>query len=168
MHSGFISLENRWSATAADMLGAGSEVTVFIPGPKVAAPPPSLHARVIPLGAGLLASAFVTDLLYSQTLSGQWETFSIWLLTAGLILAAVSGLVLLLDLTLRRVDRISWPRFLALTAAALMSLLNAFIHSRDGYTAVAPSGLALSAAVTLILIYVGRRGWSLSNRSPAA
>ena len=132
---------------------------------------PALHARVVPIGAGLLAAAFVTDLLYCQTLSSQWETFSIWLLTAGLIVAAISGLALVLDLALdvalRRVAGVSWPRFWALTAAALLSLLNAFIHSRDGYTAVAPTGLALSAAVTLILVFVGLRGWSLSDRSAA-
>jgi len=125
----------------------------------------ALHARVIPTGAGLLAAAFVTDLLYCQTLSSQWETFSIWLLTAGLIVAAASGLALLLDVTLCRVARVSRPRFWAVTAAALLSLLNAFIHSRDGYTAVAPTGLALSAAVTLILIVVGWRGWSLFDHS---
>ncbi len=128
---------------------------------------PALHARVIPVGAGLLATALATDLLYCRTLSSQWETFSIWLLTAGLIVAAISGLALLLDIGLGRVERLSWPRFSALTGAALLSLLNAFIHSRDGYTAVAPIGLALSAAVTLILVFVGLHGWSLSGRSAA-
>ena len=130
-------------------------------------PRPAFHARVIPAGASLLAAAFVTDLIYWRTPSSQWETVSIWLLTAGLIVAAVSGLALALDVALRRVAGLSWPRFWALTAAALLSLLNAFIHSRDGYTAVAPTGLALSAAVTLILVFVGLRGWSLSDRSAA-
>ena len=128
---------------------------------------PACHARVIPVGAGLLAAALVTDLLYCRTLNAQWETFSVWLLTAGLLVAAVSGVALLFDVVLHRVTRLSWPRFSALTAAALLSLLNAFIHSRDGYTAVASSGLALSAAVTLILVFVGRRGWSLSDPSDA-
>ena len=128
-------------------------------------PRPALHAQVIPAGAGLLAAALVTDLLYCRTFSSQWETFSIWLLMAGLIVAAVSGLALLWDLALHRVARVSWPRFSALMAAALLSLLNAFIHSRDGYTAVAPIGLALSGAVVLILVVVGAGGWNL-NRAP--
>jgi len=130
-------------------------------------PRPALHARLIPVGAGLLSVAFVTDLFYCQTLSSQWETFSIWLLTAGLVVAAVSGLALALDVALRRIAGMAWPRFWALTAAALLSLLNAFIHSRDGYTAVAPTGLTLSAAVTLILIVVGWRGWSLADHAAA-
>jgi uncharacterized membrane protein len=93
----------------------------------------------------------------------QWETFSIWLLTAGLILAALAGLALLLDVLLHRAGAIAWWRFAALTAAALLSFLNAFIHSRDGYTSVVPEGLVLSVIVTLILLAIGWRGWSLAS-----
>jgi uncharacterized membrane protein len=51
--------------------------------------------------------------------------------------------------------------FALLTVAALLSVLNAFIHSRDGYTAVVPQGLALSAIVAVLLLAAGWRGWSL-------
>jgi uncharacterized membrane protein len=36
--------------------------------------------------------------------------------------------------------------------AVVVSLINAFIHSRDGYTAVVPTGLMLSALVVVILL----------------
>jgi uncharacterized membrane protein len=122
-----------------------------------------LHPYLIGAGAVLLIGAFVTDLLYWRTVLPQWETFSIWLLTGGLLLAALSGLAFLLDVALRRAGTIVWWRFAALTVAALLSLLNAFIHSRDGYTAVVPQGLALSATVAVILLAIGWRGWSLSG-----
>jgi uncharacterized membrane protein len=122
-----------------------------------------LHPGLIASGAVLLIAAFVTDILYAQTLSSEWETFSIWLLTGGLILAGLSGLALLLDLALRRVTSIAWLRFAGLTVAALLALLNAFIHSRDSYTAVVPQGLELSGLVTVLLLLVGWRGWSLSG-----
>jgi uncharacterized membrane protein len=128
----------------------------------------SLHQRLIAPAAALLVAAFVTDLLYWRTALSQWETFSIWLLTAGLILAGLSGVALLLDVRLRRVRGIDWPRFAALAAAALLSLLNAFVHSRDGYTAVVPEGLALSTIVTLLLLVTGWRGWSLSAAASAS
>jgi uncharacterized membrane protein len=129
-------------------------------------PPKPWHPRLIALGAALLMAAFVTDLVYLRTLSFLWETFSIWLLTSGLVLAALAGIALLLDVLLRRVRAIDWLSFAGLTAAALLSLLNAFIHSRDGYTAVVPEGIALSGLVTVLLLVVGWRGWSLGALRP--
>jgi uncharacterized membrane protein len=127
----------------------------------VSTSPTLLHPLLIAPASALLIAAFATDLLYWRSLLSQWETFSIWLLTAGLMLAALSGLALFADVVRRRSLAIDWWRFAALTAAALLSLLNAFVHSRDGYTAVVPQGLVLSAIVTVLLLVTGRRGWSL-------
>ncbi|MEA3003488.1 MAG: hypothetical protein QOH81_2276 [Sphingomonadales bacterium] len=126
-----------------------------------------LHPRLVGLGATLLIAVFVTDLLYWRTLLPEWSTFSIWLLTGGLVLAAWSGVAFVLDLVLGHVLAVSWGRFLALTAAALLSFLNAFIHSRDGYTSVVPQGLALSAIVAILLLVIGWRGWSVGTARPA-
>jgi uncharacterized membrane protein len=120
-----------------------------------------LHSRLIGLGAALLIAAFVTDVTYANTLLFQWDNFSIWLLTGGLVLAAFAGLALVLDIVLHRITGIDWLRFSGFSAAALLSLLNAFVHSRDAYTTVVPEGLALSALVSAILVIVGWRGWSI-------
>ena len=37
-------------------------------------------------------------------------------------------------------------------AAWLLALLNAFVHSRDGWTAVVPQGLILSGVVALLML----------------
>jgi uncharacterized membrane protein len=124
-------------------------------------PRPLLHPLLIAPGAALLMAAFATDVIYSQTLLFQWNNFSIWLLLAGLVLAGLAGLAVLLDVALRRIEAMDWGRFIGFTAAALLALLNAFVHSRDAYTAVAPDGLELSAIVTAILLLLGWRGWSL-------
>lgn len=125
------------------------------------APTLSWHGRIVPLGAALLIAAFVTDWLYWKTVQVQWETFSAWLITGGLVLAALAALALVADLLLRRDRPISPPRFLLLAAAAVLSILNAFVHSRDGYTAVAPSGIALSAVVAMLLVLAGIGGWEV-------
>src|SRR3954452_17373547 len=91
---------------------------------------PLWHPPLIAGGATLLIGALVTDIYYSQTADMQWANFSVWLITAGLILALLAGLALLLDLALGRAGRVSWVHLLALAGAALLSLLNAFIHSR--------------------------------------
>src|SRR5882672_7255485 len=114
-----------------------------------------LHPTLIASGAALLAAAFATDFVYWRTLLFQWNNFSIWLLTGGLVLAALAGMILLLEAVLQRVGRISWWRFIGFTVAALVSLLNAFVHSRDAYTAVVPEGLILSAIVTVVLVVLG-------------
>ncbi|RAK61297.1 hypothetical protein DJ021_16560 [Phenylobacterium hankyongense] len=122
-----------------------------------------LHPRLVAPGAALLIAAFATDVIYWRTLLFQWNNFSIWLLATGLVLAALAGLALLLDVARRRIDAMAWGRFAGFTVVALLSLLNAFVHSRDAYTAVVPEGLELSALVTVILLVLGWRGWSLGS-----
>lgn len=127
-----------------------------------------LHPALIASGATLLVAAFATDFVYWRTLLFQWNNFSIWLLAGGLVLAASAGIVLLLEATLRRVGHISWWRFIGFTVAALLSLLNAFVHSRDAYTAIVPEGFILSAIVTVLLVVLGRHGWSLGAPQPSS
>lgn len=128
---------------------------------ETSAPGTVLHPALIAPGAALLIAALATDLLYWWTLATQWEVFSIWLITGGLILAALAGSALLLDIVLGRVRVIAWWRFGVLVVAALLSVLNAFVHSRDAFTAVVPEGLLLSGLVTVLLVGVGWQGWSL-------
>jgi uncharacterized membrane protein len=123
-----------------------------------------LHPRLVGFGAMLLVAAFATDVTYADTLLFQWDNFSIWLLTGGLLLAAGAGLALVLDVASHRITAINWLRFSGFVIAALLSLLNALVHSRDAYTAVVPQGLELSALVSAILVILGWRGWSVSAR----
>jgi uncharacterized membrane protein len=119
------------------------------------------HPPLVVAGAALLIAALVTDLIYTRTFLTQWENFSIWLITGGLLLAVLAGIAFVLDLALRRAARMHWLTFGVLTVAALLSVLNAFIHSRDGYTAVVPQGLVLSAIVTVLLLAARWQGWTL-------
>jgi uncharacterized membrane protein len=123
-----------------------------------------LHPRLVGAGAMLLVAALVTDIMYARSLLFQWDNFSIWLLLGGLVLAALAGLALILDVALHRVRGIDWLRFSGFTAAALLSILNALVHSRDAYTAVVPQGLELSLLVSAILVILGWRGWSVGRR----
>jgi uncharacterized membrane protein len=49
----------------------------------------------------------------------------------------------------------------------LLSLFNAFVHSRDGYTAVVPTGLMLSALVVAVLILTAWATSASANRHRA-
>jgi uncharacterized membrane protein len=123
-----------------------------------------LHPRLIGAGAVLLIAVLASDVAYEKTLLFQWDNVSIWLLTGGLLLAAFAALALILDVASHRIKKIDWLRFSGFAAAALLSLLNALVHSRDAYTAVVPDGLELSLLVSVILVIVGRHGWSVGLR----
>jgi len=124
-----------------------------------------MHPGLVAAGSTLLIATFASDFLYWQTLLFQWNNVSEWLLATGLILAALAAIAFVIDLVLKRVERIARLRFAGLTVAALLGLLNAFVHSRDAYTAVVPEGIILSAIVAIILLVVGvSGGWSLASR----
>ena len=125
--------------------------------------PALLHPPLVGAGTSLLIAAFASDLFYWRTLLFQWNNISIWLLTAGLIVAAVAALALFAEVLLGLAGHLAWERFAGFAAAVLLSILNAFVHSRDAYTAVVPDGIGLSASVAIILVALGRRGWAISQ-----
>lgn len=118
-----------------------------------------LHPFFVSLGGTLLMAAFASDIMYSQTSLMQWSNASEWLIAVGLVFALVAAIILLVEVLSRGV-RISWLDFILLAAAALLSLVNAFVHSRDAWTTVVPQGIWLSGVSALLLLVVGLRGWS--------
>jgi uncharacterized membrane protein len=97
----------------------------------------------------------------------MWETFSIWLITAGLVVAGLAAIAGLVDLVGNRGIRAmtpTWSHIVANVLALVLALINAFVHSRDGYTAVVPTGLILSGLVVVILLFTGWTGWTMVYR----
>ena len=96
----------------------------------------------------------LTDLAYLNSGGNLiWLNFSTWLNAAGLVFGAIVAVLLLID-TVR--SSVSWATFLFLAAAWVVEFINALVHARDGWTAVAGIGLILSIiGVVLILI----SGW---------
>jgi uncharacterized membrane protein len=124
-----------------------------------------LHRILVSFSAAYFAGALVTDLVYWQTPDVLWERFSIWLIAAGLIMAGLATIAYVIDLAGgRQIDRPSWPRVVGYALAVLLSLINAFVHSRDGYTAVVPTGLTLSGLVIVVLLLTAWVGMALANR----
>src|SRR5437879_7099176 len=96
-----------------------------------------IHKILVSFSAAYFAGALVTDIVYWQMPDVMWERFSIWLIAAGLIMAGLATIAFVIDLAgRRRIDRPAWPRAVGYALAALLALINAFVHSRDGSTAV--------------------------------
>ena len=126
-----------------------------------------IHPMLVSFPIVCFTGAFVTDLAYWATTAVMWETFSVWLLTAGLITGALAALAGLIDFVANRRIRAlkpAWPHALGNTLALVLSVINAFVHSRDGYTAVVPTGLTLSGLVVVILLFTGWMGGAMVYR----
>ena len=126
-----------------------------------------IHQVLTPFPVAYFTAALVTDLAYWQTAEVMWERFSIWLIAGGLVISALVALAAVSDLAFGR-QRPAWFRAFGYLAGVLISLLNVFVHSRDGYTAVVATGLTLSAvAVVILLLCAVTGGWNLTTRRGA-
>ncbi len=122
---------------------------------------------LVPIPIACFVGTLVSDLAYWRTADMLWADFSAWLLTVGLVVAAFAALAGIIDfLGDRRVRalRPAWIHALGNVVALILAIINAFVHSRDAYTSVVPTGLILSALVVLILLVTGWNGWSLVYR----
>jgi uncharacterized membrane protein len=126
---------------------------------------------LVPIPIVCFAGTLLTDIAYACTADMQWANFSAWLLTFGLIGAALAMIAGLIDFLgegrIRRL-RAAWIHAVGNGLAALLSLINIFIHSRDAWTSVVPTGLILSALVVLILLVTGWNGWAMVYRHGVA
>jgi len=113
-----------------------------------------LTALLLPVPIVCFIGNLLTDLAYLNSGGNLiWLNFSTWLNAAGLVFGAIVAVLLLID-TVR--SSVSWATFLFLAAAWVVEFINALVHARDGWTAVAGIGLILSIiGVVLILI----SGW---------
>jgi uncharacterized membrane protein len=124
-----------------------------------------LHKIPVSFSAAYFVGALVTDVVYWQMPDVVWERFSIWLITAGLLVAGLAVIAYIIDLvTGRQIDGPAWPRAIGYALAISLSLFNAFVHSRDGYTAVVPTGLMLSGLVVAVLVLTAGFASALPNR----
>jgi uncharacterized membrane protein len=129
-------------------------------GPNTSSQP--FHPFFIGLGGALFMAALFTDSMYVSTALMQWANFSAWLITGGLVFALVAVIILVIELVTGRAGPIRWLDFGLVGIAAVLSLINIFVHTRDAWTSVVPSGITLSIVVTILLVVAGLRGWRVT------
>ncbi|WP_026595664.1 DUF2231 domain-containing protein [Methyloferula stellata] len=126
-----------------------------------------LHMIFVQFPIVCFVGVLLTDIAYWQTAEVMWERFSIWLLTAGLIMAAFAVIAGLIDFIFSRrirAMRPAWFHVVGSIVVIALSVLNAFVHSRDAYTAVVPQGLILSALVVIVMIFTNWMGRDMVYR----
>lgn len=126
-----------------------------------------IHPMLVPFPIACFVGTLVTDIAYWATAEMQWANFSAWLLFAGLIvggLAAIAGLIDFLGNRLIRGLRYAWLHMVGNAIVLLLALFNTFVHSRDAWTSVVPTGLVLSVLTVLVMLFTGWLGWTMVYR----
>ncbi len=123
-----------------------------------------LHPLLVPFPIVSFIGALVTDIVYANTADMMWANFSAWLLFAGIVMGAVAALAGLIDFFSNRLIRAkppAWPHMIGSLVVLALALVNNFVHSRDAYTSVVPTGLALSVATVAVMAVSAWLGGSL-------
>jgi uncharacterized membrane protein len=132
---------------------------------KIAGHP--IHPMLVPFPIVCFIGTLLTDIVYWQTADIFWGDMSGWLLTFGLIISIFVVIAGLTDfLGERRIRALpqAWIHGIGNAAALILAIFNGFVHTRDAYTSVVPTGLILSALTVLILVVTGWTGWDMVYR----
>jgi uncharacterized membrane protein len=123
-----------------------------------------LHPMLVPFPITCFIGALLTDLAYLNSANIMWSNFSIWLITAGLVMGGLAALTGIIDYAgdkRVRDARPATPHMIINLSVFVIELFNAFVHSRDGWTSVVPTGLTLSVISVLLLLVSAWLGGSL-------
>ena len=127
-----------------------------------------IHPMIIPFPIVFFVSTFVVDLTYLSRGDRTWALAAMWLLGAGLTMAALAALAGLTDfLGDRRIRNIkdAWLHMIGNVVAVLIEAVNLYLRwSQGAERAVAPGGVVLSGVVVLLLLFTGWKGWELVYR----
>ena len=114
-----------------------------------------VQAILLAFPVALFTTALATDIAYLRSQELQWTNFSAWLIAGGVLF---TGLVLAWALVavVRAVPRGDGRRPVVyagvLAALLVVGLLNAFQHSRDGWSSVGVFGLVLSVVSSALAL----------------
>ena len=126
-----------------------------------------IHPMLIPFPIAFFVGTFVCDLVFWGTRNPSWFDATLWLLGAGLIMAALAAVMGLIDV-------LGEPKIRALNAAwwhaggnvlvVVLEVVNFFLRYGEESSAVLPTGIILSAIVVGLLLFTGWKGWELVYR----
>jgi uncharacterized membrane protein len=137
--------------------------------PATVSPAHPIHMILAAYPIACFTGAFLTDIVYAETYDMMWADFSVWLITVGLVMGVLAALAGIADYLVHRRERTrrsASPHTLGNVLVLALSLVNAFVHSRDAYTSVMPTGLILSGIVALLVLISSWLGSTSSATTP--
>lgn len=123
-----------------------------------------IHSMLVQFPIVCFTLTLFTDIAYWQTSHLMWHNFSSWLLFAGLVFGALAAIAGIIDFAFRssvRASRSAWPHAIGSIVVLALAFVNSLVHAGDGWTAIVPWGLALSAITVLVMIVTDWFGRSM-------
>jgi uncharacterized membrane protein len=121
-----------------------------------------IRLLLFPVSVVCFLAAAVTDGLYGMSEYLMWLHFSEWLIAAGVAFGVATGVAFIVELLWKRaagrwvLGRVhAWLFFIAV----VIELVNSFVHTADGWTAIMPAGLALSIAGACVALASAGAVW---------
>ncbi|WP_062734639.1 DUF2231 domain-containing protein [Sphingobium abikonense] len=116
-----------------------------------------LHGLLLAWPVAMFPAALISDITYLQTAEIQWTNFSAWLITGGLLGGGFSLLWSIVALFRHKGSARSRTGICAILLVLMMiaGLVNAFQHSRDGWSSVGATGLILSIISSIFAVAAG-------------
>ena len=126
-----------------------------------------IHPMLIAFPIAFFVSTFACDVAYWITGNGTWTTVSVWLLGAGILMAALAAVMGLIDVIGdRRIRELTdaWWHAGGIGIVFLIEIYNWFARSLEGTSAIVPKGFILSLIAVGILFFTGWKGWEMVYR----
>ncbi len=130
-----------------------------------------IHPMLISFPIAFFVATLGCDLAFWTTGGAAWAQAAIWLLGAGLVMAAfaaVAGVIEILgDGRIRALNDVWWHAG-GNVVVVLIELYNWISRYAEGTGAILPKGLILSAISVGILLFTGWKGWEMVYRHRVA
>lgn len=126
-----------------------------------------IHPMLVPFPIAFFVGALACDLAFWQSGTELFATAAVWLIGAGLVMAALAAVAGLTDfLGDRRIRAISnaWQHMIGNVLAVVLQVINFLLRYNDPAGAVVSTGLVLSVIVAVILLFTGWKGGELVFR----
>jgi uncharacterized membrane protein len=129
---------------------------------KIAGHP--LHPMIVPFPIAFFTATLVCDLVFWANGNPLWETATIWLLGAGIILALIAALGgitdLLGDRRIRALPAVWW-HFGGNLVLVAIEAVNWLLREEPDMPAVLPWGVVLSIIAVALMLFTGWKGGQL-------
>ena len=114
----------------------------------------ALYRLLFPVPLVCFLAALASDIGYASSADLEYLHFSEWLLAAGLAVGALAALVLLVVFIANPLVRMrpGWIHLVAFYVALAVELVNSFVHTIDGWTAVVWNGMILSVIGAILCL----------------
>ena len=123
-----------------------------------------IHPMLVPFPIAYFVGTFACDIAYWYSGSELWITGSVWLLGAGLVVAALAAIIGLIEVTgdrqIRELSTVWWHAS-ANVLVVVVEAINWLLRYQQGATIVLPTGFTLSLVAVVVLLFSGWMGGKL-------